>query len=148
MFPPATPKPGAETRGAPSRRIHRSAPALPGSASTAGRSWRATAYRVPAPAPACWDKPLPTYPDSLYPSSRRFRPESLTRNAASALPMAGVAARNVLYPPHVILRLERITQLNLTGVLRSVRQHHGARRRRLLLIHVEYLVARPQKLFR
>ena len=42
---PARPKPAAETRGAASRRSPRSAPALPGSASTAGRSWRALASR-------------------------------------------------------------------------------------------------------
>src|SRR6266852_7794348 len=61
--------------------------------------------------------------------------------------MTRVATRNVLHTPHVVLLYQRRTQVNLLGKTPAI-HHDGARARRLLVLHVEHLIARTKIVLR
>src|SRR5580698_4495951 len=68
-----------------------------------------------------------------------------TAVARTSLAMAGAATRNILHGANVVLVLQRIAQCDLVGVRRAVDRDLVVFAG-LLVLHVEYLVARPQEL--
>src|SRR5580698_1002205 len=96
----------------------------------------------------------PTAPAALIPTSFVFCSSMLMfSDQLSAivvpflrLPMAGITTGNVFHRTNLVLILQRIAQRFLLGVCRPI-YHHRFTAGRLLITHIENLLARPQILF-
>src|ERR1700704_2235020 len=147
----ATRKRPWETPGAAFPGIHRCPPVLPGCANIRGRS-------SPRSAPS----PFAGRAAYAFPDKHPVRPvvccsrpffllwRKLLANLL-ALPMAGVATRNVPDRANFVLLFYRVAEFDLIVVRMSVEHNVVFMQRivrRRLIPHVEHLLARPQVLFR